>query len=701
MRNWKTLLIVGVVLGLLAGLLFYVYIRWTSAPPTNVDPLSGIPADVVAKVSVKRPVQDSSALNRPVLAENQPSESPGPEAAKEQAPAPKPASVSGRVLDMDGNGIVAAGIRLTIVKSELSLEGAANEYTTVASTTGTYEIRDIGAFGQIRLTASAEGYVTLDNDLGRYLPGSPNLARIDPGVDYTEIDFRLKYALVYLTGRVVDQFRAPIEGARVRIAKQPGMDGSQGQYYGDTDAEGRFRIGLPADRECVLVVKKEGYGTGHFPGVWPGMQDLLLELRAAGSIAGQVTNKEGDPLSGVDVLVEGESSPGHVGNSWLSTGRTEVTTDQDGQYRADNLSEDFTYTVRVPFPLRSVVEPSETRSTVSELLVAVDKGIRDHEEMAFEFGDLFEGLAKETQVRVKAGRVTTVNIVLDDTLLAPTAIYGHVSDPTTGKPVCPLYVYACSDSPDTDDIYSQILGQAMTQLDGTYRILLTRLSARTRIIVVPQYYVDVLGLRDAPAVTELELAPGEEREVNFSIPESVTAPFQLLSADGVPIEGGGFYGVTSDAEGRINVYGLAPYVTHVLRFDGYIQHEHRYVLYAHSPPFSGKPGETLPEMTIVFDQRGSIVGHIVLPPDIGEYPDATIGTTLTYADRALKQDTQALITPDGFFEIKDVPEGVCNVLLYVLTPNPSDKWWAFAENVNVVAGETTALGALEPHPPEL
>ena len=698
MRHRKTLLIVGVVLGLLAGLLFWGYVRWTSAPPTNVDPLSGIPADVVTKVSPERPVQDSSAMNRPVLAENQPSTSPGPEPVEEQAPAPKPTSVSGSVFDMDGNGIAGGDIHLTIVDNESSLEGAADEYTAVASPTGTYEIRDIGAFGRILLTASAEGYVTLDNGLGRHLPGSPNLARIDPGVDYRDIHFRLKLAMVYLTGRVVDQSRVSIEGARVRIAKQPGLDGSQGQYYGDTDAEGRFRIGLPADTESVLVVKKEGYGTGHFPGIWPGMQDLILELRAGGSIAGQVTNKGGDPLGGVSVLVESESSPGHVGNSWLSTGRTEVTTDQDGQYRADNLSEDFTYTVRVPFPLRSVVEPSEKRSTLSELLVAVDKGIRDHEEMAFEFGDLFEGLAKETEVLVKAGQVTTVNIVIDDTLIEPTAIYGHVSDPTTGQPVCPLYVYACSASPGAEE---QILGQAITQLDGSYRISLTRLRTPTLISVVPRYYVDVLKLEEAPVVTELELAPGEEREVDFSIPESVTAPFQLLSADGVPIEGGSFYGLTSDADGHLVVYGLAPYVTHVLRLDGYIRHERRYVLYAHSLPFSGKPGETLPEMTIVFDQRGSIVGHVVLPPDIGEYPDATIGSTLAYVDRALKQDNQALITPDGYFEIKDVPEGVCNVLLYVLTPNPSDKWWAFAENVTVVAGETTDLGGLEPHPPEL
>ena len=131
--------------------------------------------------------------------------------------------------------------------------------------------------------------MTLDNGLREFLPGSPNLARINPGVDYREIDFQLKYALAYITGRVVDQSGVLIEGARVEIAKQLGQEGSQGWYYGITDADGRFRIGLPEDAECVLIAKKEGYGTGHFPEVRPGMQDLVLELRAGGAIAGQIT----------------------------------------------------------------------------------------------------------------------------------------------------------------------------------------------------------------------------------------------------------------------------------------------------------------------------------------------------------------------------------------------------------------------------
>lgn len=622
---------------------------------------------------------------QPVVIENE-AVAPDENGAAQDEPVAVFGSVSGRVTDREDAPIADATLDLAVgerVRVGGKTEGA---YSAKTDATGAYRIEDITVSGGAFFFASAPGYC------GVFSP----LRSIGEGVDYENIDFRLAPAVGRIAGRVVDQGRAAIPQARVIVAKQLGEESSQGWYVALTDELGRFAIGLPEEGEVVLQVSKEGYGTERFADIWPGMEALELVLQGAGAIAGRITNKQGAARPELTVFVYGEMSPGYVHNPWESCGDFTATTDAEGAYRVDGLSAAYTYTLRVPFVAPVGPEPSdvpENPRTFSEYLLKLEADNRKMQGMLVTMGGPGDELAKQSNVEVRAGQTTTVDFVLEDTEVLPAEIYGCVTDPTTRKPVPAIYVGAqCIDGLRPIEASYLDYVNTMTGQDGTYRLILATLGGRRTI----QVYSPYSGGNHV--VAEFEFEPGMRRELNFTMPQRVTAPVRVVTAEGEPVEGAFVGNLQTDSEGRTTVWGLAPYATHVLgavvlvRDRRGIPSTNRFL--GNSAPFSGKPGETVPEVVIVCsDERGRLVGQIAYPPELEADERSSIAYDLFYEGGTTCGQLRDM-PPDGRFTIDDATADVCNVCVRIRSVRLMLDYEAVFMDVEIVPGETVDLGLI-------
>lgn len=343
----------------------------------------------------------------------------GPSADKGLA---APSSVSGRVTDSEGNGIVSAIVKLEVCRQKREQKEPLGTFTASVQPNGTYRITDIQVSGAVHVTVSAKGYVTVDSNLNRSAPGFAVLGSLEQGAQIENVDFMLDRAVGLVTGRVVDESRTPVAGALVKAAMP--FETQQTFCWHPTTSEenGAFGIPLPAEGECVLIAQKPGYGPAYLAGVQSGASNIELMLRTGGVIAGRVTGRNGTPLSGVAVLALGENGSGKVGNEWESAGRTKAVTDTEGRYRIADLSEDFTYTVRVGFPMRDELVSPKSPRTQSDFLVKMEEQVRAIYDA--NFGSTRTGVVEKSGVRVRAGQVTQCDLVVRSSKLVPAAIYG-------------------------------------------------------------------------------------------------------------------------------------------------------------------------------------------------------------------------------------------------------------------------------------
>jgi RNA polymerase sigma factor (sigma-70 family) len=106
---------------------------------------------------------------------------------------------------------------------------------------------------------------------------------------------------IAVTGRVVDREGRPVRGARVGAGRD--WFGSDPPIV-ETDGDGRFRVGHLQPGETMIIAQAKGHGPELTrPNVRAGLPPMELKLGAPRTIQGRVVDRDGKPLSGIQLAV--------------------------------------------------------------------------------------------------------------------------------------------------------------------------------------------------------------------------------------------------------------------------------------------------------------------------------------------------------------------------------------------------------------
>ncbi|MFC1737219.1 carboxypeptidase-like regulatory domain-containing protein, partial [Candidatus Hydrogenedentota bacterium] len=528
------------------------------------------------------------------------------------------ASIAGYVTDTDGYAIENAAVRVEVARDGLGQD--------------VFKVLDArtGADGRYRITGipSGEG---LEKGTGMYVsaPGYDSkivwTVPLLPGANREDVNFTLGKERFFIAGRVISEERGPVSGASVNLWHLGYNKGSIGSItstdkwtFAITDEEGHFRVSVRAAGLCDFTVTKEGQPTGLFQGIQTGSDDVEFVLRPGGAIAGKVTRADGTVVPGAVIEVVGQAFPGavavwHTGLSphpikppAFSIRPVVATTDDDGDYIVEGLGEDYFYRVM----LKDV--PGGKSFRLPRFDEAKDFAAFLEVKMARRYG--MPGAPQRTGIRIDSGQTTTgVDFVVDAPLFA--IISGKATDPETGSPSYPLIVWVNLNDPE-GKIQAVLGGTTITNEDGSYSLKINL--AERHGFHISYSYCEGGGTAINP-ITTLELAPGAEEVVDFTARAPLTVPVRFVDGDGLPLQDvvpgmrqldgsrTRAWGTvrSCDQEGRVVWVGLEPERT--LQATGYVSDQ----TVGMSEPFTGKPGETVPEITIVYAPKGGIEGVVV------------------------------------------------------------------------------------------
>jgi hypothetical protein len=581
------------------------------------------------------------------------------------------ASISGRVLDKNSDTAVPnAVVTMTLTNNEVS----SSQYSAKCDVDGRYQISQIIGSGEIVLFATASGYCPIQSDIDH----------IALGQVLNDVDFYLETSAGRIGGHVVNQERQPIPAALVEIISGP----QGGGQLALTDEEGGFSIDIPADGEFVLRASKEGYGTERFTGILAGMEQVELILLQAAAIAGRITDQHANPKQGLNVVVTVEhlDTASDAGESlWDVTAKSGA----NGEYRVDNLSPNYTYTVRATLPIKDTPPTSKN----SEGLAAY---VRTQKEQEHGLATMIysrlpnSGLAGQTGVQVHPGQVTRVDLQVDSEETKTALIYGEVTDPETGAPVCPVCIQAFWHEGVASDTF---LAGTTTDTDGSYELPLYSVNRKEKVWIVA-------GWDDTKPVASVEADPEIPKELNLSVLSPITVTVRCVDEEGNPLTGVEINvstRSTTDEDGRATVYGLAPYVSHTLA--AYERSEqYNLTCIGISEPFSGKPGEDLSDIIIPCTHAfGSISGQIVIPLEAEEFMRSrSCFVSFYYGETSSALPMNAPLDSSNRFSLESVKPGNCRIRLFLATWRTQTplQWWAIIDNVKIKAGQTTDLGLI-------
>lgn len=234
------------------------------------------------------------------------------------------ATIFGRVTAITGDPVVGVRVRLFVTWDERNrghnswehhgtrkLDIRTDEY-------GRYEIAGIEPQGW-------SWYV-----VRVHAPGMPigwsNPVKIRRPDDRLSADVRFGLG-AEIVGRVIDQDRNPIGGARVAVTPQ-GVWGPQAQnqtIVGGTGTDGQFRISGVSDGRYTVSIDARGYARGWKGGVKVernrGPGDLEFQLVMGEPLHGTVTDTTGSPLEGVRV------------DAWSRGGHGMALSDAEGRFQ--------------------------------------------------------------------------------------------------------------------------------------------------------------------------------------------------------------------------------------------------------------------------------------------------------------------------------------------------------------------------------
>ncbi|MEM7586653.1 MAG: carboxypeptidase-like regulatory domain-containing protein [Acidobacteriota bacterium] len=290
-------------------------------------------------------------------------------------------AVSGRVVDVQGNGI--AGARVRSAKPRLLLVGQRNpEGELIRSTIeeisgedGTFQLQGLAPERPISLQVSRSGFA----DHRERLPSQP------AGSDLDDVMITLERGYDGF-GWVVTENDLPIAGAEVALL--PALTGSasvqdyavQHNFGATTDAEGYFQLqDLPAGT-FYLAAKSRGFPELLVPGIEIVETGEPLDLGTVVLVpglllSGRVIDDAGEPVAGAQLSVrnaDGEQIVVQRAESpWFAT----VTSRQNGSFHLDGLPRERRLTVLVSadgFLPRTV--PVTTENTDQQLTVELTVG---------------------------------------------------------------------------------------------------------------------------------------------------------------------------------------------------------------------------------------------------------------------------------------------------------------------------------------
>ncbi|HIJ66275.1 MAG TPA: carboxypeptidase regulatory-like domain-containing protein, partial [Candidatus Hydrogenedentes bacterium] len=246
--------------------------------------------------------------------------------------------------------------------------------------------------------------------------------------------------------------------------------------------------------------------------------------------------------------------------------------------------------------------------------------------------------------------------------------------------------------------------------DGSYELVLP-LEERTTIeigamYVAPATLEEAIDKADAPA---FDVEPGEEREHSFTVDAPATAPVRVVDEDGVALpdivlllesatrgSSGGPGFTSTDAEGRFTFFGVPPNHTYVIRAHNFAMDWQSGWL-GSSQPFTGEPGETLPEIVIVCEAKGALEG-VFTDAEGKPVPNMHLGCWLRMPDGTLKGVPGANTDANGHFILADVsPEGFYSEILIACKRSDLLEM-AFVRNVEIAVDVVTDLGVIVAEP---
>jgi len=214
--------------------------------------------------------------------------------------------ISGRVFDMQGNGIGGLHVSLKII------QGQRPPAMPSTSTSGD---------GTFKLTGVLDGYYRVNvapgwNSKLNYTQGHHEGAR--PGDNGIEIQVQRGQRI---SGRVLDPQGEPM--GRIRIWSNP-VEGGGRSSSSQTDADGTFElVGLSYGSHNITIEARGEYASITEPNVGAGTEGITITVGRAQVIEGVVVDASGLPARGVSIRAR--PMPGSTGTSRWSSTRTDGT----------------------------------------------------------------------------------------------------------------------------------------------------------------------------------------------------------------------------------------------------------------------------------------------------------------------------------------------------------------------------------------
>ena len=204
----------------------------------------------------------------------------------------------------------------------------------------------------------------------------------------------------------------PLKKALVQVVAEDQKQG--GNYTATTDTEGRFRIENVVPGRYRLFPEKTGFievnGRGLKADVdvftvqaGAAVEDLLFRMLPSATISGRVTDEDGDPMSGIRIIVQ-KKKPGKATRETVGS----ESTNDLGEYRVSGLFPGQYWIVAVPAPDMRDYEKQPEKSAQGDNQSEAQPEIRH---VTTYYPGTYDAL-QASAVTLKAGDEMPVNLML-------------------------------------------------------------------------------------------------------------------------------------------------------------------------------------------------------------------------------------------------------------------------------------------------
>ena len=220
-----------------------------------------------------------------------------------------------------------------------------------------------------------------------------------------------------IAGTVVkDPGSEPLKKAMVQVVAEDQKLG--GNYTAVTDADGYFRVDNVVPARYRMYVEKTGYievnRRGHKSEVniftvqaGQSLEDLQLHMLATSVISGRVTDEDGDPMSGVNVVAQ-RKKPGKAGRETALNGATNDL----GEYRLAGLFPGQYWIVAIPPPdIRDYEQHNQKALLGTNLEDSPSEAQPDTRYLTTYYPGTYDAM-QATSITVRAGDEMPVNFTL-------------------------------------------------------------------------------------------------------------------------------------------------------------------------------------------------------------------------------------------------------------------------------------------------